>query len=51
MNIIIRLSNNLISKALCDFLKKELKEDKVVVNDENIANTFKKPDIILVDII
>jgi len=50
MNILISLSNNLICEALCDLLKKEENENKIIVaNDKNNADNF-SPDVILVDL-
>ena len=50
MNIIISLSNNLISEALYDLLKKEGNGDKILAaDDKNNADNF-RPDVILVDL-
>lgn len=50
MNLLIKVSNYLISEALCDLLKKGEEGFHIVVNANGDNNPNLKPDIILTDI-
>lgn len=50
MNLLIKVSNYLISEALCDLLKKGEEGYHIVVTTDRDSNANLKPDIILADI-